>query len=242
MKKEEQVMKGFRDILNKIVLLNKPKMEKNLEGFRAGQKLFDDDPRAGRAELRFLHHGRDGFHGAFAVGADEHALAERQTIRLDDDGHIRRLQILDRRVIIVKRLIRRRRNAVLLHQVLREHLAALDDGGILSRAERGNPLLRQRIHHAEAQRVVRRDDDEIHLVLRRPADDAVHVRRLEGQAGRNLRDAAVAGRGVQRRHFRVFLDFQRDGVFASAAADDEYLHLASLTFLNAINGGTGAYA
>ena len=79
-------------------------------------------------------------------------------------------------------------------------------------------------HHAEAQRVVRRDDDEIHLVLRRPADDAVHVRRLERQAGRNLRDAAVAGRGVQRRHFRVFLDFQRDGVFASAAADDEYLH------------------
>ena len=74
------------------------------------------------------------------------------------------------------------------------------------------------------------------------AQRTVHVRRLEGQAGRNLRDAAVAGRGVQRRHFRVFLDFQRDGVFASAAADDEYLHLASLTFLNAINGGTGAYA
>ncbi|MCP1224109.1 MarR family winged helix-turn-helix transcriptional regulator [Sebaldella sp. S0638] len=37
MKKEEQVMKGFRDILNKIVLLNKPKMEKNLEGYTSSE-------------------------------------------------------------------------------------------------------------------------------------------------------------------------------------------------------------
>lgn len=37
MKKEEQVMKGFRDILNKIVLLNKPKMEKSLEGYKSSE-------------------------------------------------------------------------------------------------------------------------------------------------------------------------------------------------------------
>ena len=76
--------------------------ERQHADFRAGQELLDDDPRAGRAELRFLHHGRDGFHGAFAVGANEHALAERQTIRLDND---RRTVLPDAYMILPEKLM-----------------------------------------------------------------------------------------------------------------------------------------
>lgn len=37
MKKEEEVIRGFRDILNKIVLLNKFKMEKILKGYKPSE-------------------------------------------------------------------------------------------------------------------------------------------------------------------------------------------------------------
>lgn len=37
MNKEEQVMDGFRELFNKIAYLNKPKMEKSLEGYKASE-------------------------------------------------------------------------------------------------------------------------------------------------------------------------------------------------------------
>ena len=37
MNKEEQVILGFRDILNKIVWLNKPKMEESLKGYKSSE-------------------------------------------------------------------------------------------------------------------------------------------------------------------------------------------------------------
>ena len=37
MKKEEQVIKGFREILNKIVSLNKPKMREALKGYKSSE-------------------------------------------------------------------------------------------------------------------------------------------------------------------------------------------------------------
>ncbi|MBU3156482.1 MarR family transcriptional regulator [Clostridium estertheticum] len=37
MNKEEQVIMGFRDILNKIVSLNKPKMKDSLKGFKSSE-------------------------------------------------------------------------------------------------------------------------------------------------------------------------------------------------------------
>ena len=37
MNKEEQVMDGFREVFNKIAYLNKPKMEKSLEGYKASE-------------------------------------------------------------------------------------------------------------------------------------------------------------------------------------------------------------
>ncbi|WP_042161269.1 MarR family winged helix-turn-helix transcriptional regulator [Paenibacillus gorillae] len=37
MNKEDQVMKGFRDLYNKIVLLNKDKMEESLKGYKPSE-------------------------------------------------------------------------------------------------------------------------------------------------------------------------------------------------------------
>ncbi|TRZ38017.1 MarR family transcriptional regulator [Niallia circulans] len=37
MNKEEQILSGFRDILNKIVALNKPKMEESLHGHKSSE-------------------------------------------------------------------------------------------------------------------------------------------------------------------------------------------------------------
>ena len=37
MNKEEEVIKGFRDLLNKLISLNKPKMKESLKGYKSSE-------------------------------------------------------------------------------------------------------------------------------------------------------------------------------------------------------------
>ena len=147
-----------------------------------------------------------------------------QAVRLDDDGHVRRLQVGHRRVIIGEGLVGSRGDAVLLHQVFGEDLAALDDGRGLAGTEGGDAHLRQRVHHAQAQRIVGRNDDEVDRVVLRPGGDARHIGGLVGQALADGRHAAVAGGRVKLGDLRILRDFQGDGVLTATAANDKNVH------------------
>ena len=192
---------------------------------RPREKLLDDDTAARRAELPVLH---DAFHSGQRRGlvlADQHALAQRKAVRLDDKRVLPVGAHISRGLARVrKRLVGGRGDAVLLHQVFAEHLAAFQNGGGLVGAKGGNALFRQRVHHAQHQRVVRRDDHIIDALLHSKGHHARHVGGGDGHAHGVAGDTAVARRGIQRGAPRAFLQLADDSVLPPAPADNQNLH------------------
>ena len=163
----------------------------------AFHELFDDDARTTLAEGLVLDHGANGSFRLLDRLRDDDALAERQAVRLDDDGRALRLNIGAGGLRLGEELILRRGDAVLFHQILGKGLARLDDGGLFVGAEARNARLAQRIDRAEGQRIVRRDDGVVDPVRFRKFDlrgdvlcaDLRHADRVGG-------DAAVTGQAV----------------------------------------------
>ena len=166
------------------------------------------------------HHIFDGRLRLFKSLGDDDALAERQPVRLDDGGIGRVLQICDGCLGLGERFALCRGDAVFFHEFLGKDLAALDDGGVLGGAEAGDARRFQRIDAAQNERIVGRDDGEVHLLLTGDADDAFDVRRLDGDALRVLRDAPVAGQGVDFARAPALTERFDDGVLSAAASYD----------------------
>ena len=160
-------------------------------------ELLDDDARAALTEGLVLDHGANGGFCFLHRLRDDDALAERQTVGLDDDGRALRLNIGAGGLHVGEELVLRRGDAVLFHQILGKGLARLDDGGLFVGAEARDARLGQRVHRAEGQRIVRRDDGVVDPVRFRKFDlrgdvlcaDLRHADRVGG-------DAAVTGQAV----------------------------------------------
>ena len=163
----------------------------------AFHELFDDDARTALAEGLVLDHGANGSFRLLDRLRDDDALAERQAVRLDDDGRALRINIGAGGVRVGEELILCRGDAVFFHQILGKCLARLDDGGLFVGAKARDARLGQRVHRAEGQRIVRRDDGVVDPVRFRKFDlrgdvlcaDLRHADRVGG-------DAAVTGQAV----------------------------------------------
>ena len=132
--------------------------------------------------------------GLLLVLADEHALAQRQTVRLDDHRVLALgLDVRHDLGRVIKRLILRGGDAVFLHQVLGEHLGGLDAGSSLVRAKGRDAGLCQLVHHAQGQRVILRHHDVIKFFLNGKAHHGLHIGGLDVLALGVVADAAVAG-------------------------------------------------
>ena len=188
--------------------------------FRAFEVFLDDDPVAAFAELFVLHDLPHSFPGVPAVHGHGHALAQGQAVRLDHRRDRRSLKVFQGLFRVSEDLVGRGGNAVFLHQVLGEDLAALDDGGVRAGTEAGDALLFQRVHTAQHQRIVRCDNSVIDLRAAGESDDAFDVRRLHVDADSVRRDTAVARQGVDRLHGGILLQFFDDRMLAAATADD----------------------
>ena len=156
----------------------------------AFHKFFDDNARTALAESLVLDHGADGGFCFLHRLRDNDALAECQTVGLDDDGRALRINIGAGGVRVGEELILCRGDAVFFHQILGKCLARLDDGGLFVGAEARNARLGQRVHRAEGQRIVRRDDGVVDPVRFRKFDlrgdvlcaDLRHADRVGGDA------------------------------------------------------------
>ena len=189
---------------------------------RAGEELFHHDVVAGSSELFVQHDLLDALGGLLFVLADEHALAQRKAVGLDDHGVFAlSLDVLHDLGGVVEGLILCGGDAVLLHEVFREDLGCLDAGSGLVRAESRDADCRQRIHHAQCQRVVLSHHDVVELFRLRKADHRFHVGGLDVDAVGVIADAAVAGRTPDFAAVGVLLQCLDDGVLASAAANDQ---------------------
>ena len=160
-------------------------------------ELLDDDARAALTEGLVLDHGADGGFCFLHRLRDDDALAECQTVGLDDDGRALRINIGAGSVRVGEELILCRGDAVFFHQILGKCLARLDDGGLLVGAEARDARLGQRVHRAEGQRIVRRDDGVVDPVHFRKFDLRGDVLRADlADADRVGGDAAVTGQAV----------------------------------------------
>ena len=128
---------------------------------------------------------------------------------------------------IVEHFVFRRGDAVLLHEVLGKHLAALDDGCIGPGAEAGNALFLQCIHSAQHQGIVRGHNGIVNFVFHRKIYNFGNIRCPDGHTHRILGNAAIAGEGVNGLHGFVLFQLLDDGVLTTAAADYKDFHITS---------------
>jgi hypothetical protein len=159
---------------------------------------------------------------------DHNALAQRKAIRLDDSGPGIPLQKIGKRLFRrIKHFITRGRDAIFFHQVFRENLAAFNLCRQPGGAECADACRLQRIHHACRQRVVRRDKDEIYLMLFAEGNDAFDIHCGNCDALRIARNTAVAGRAVNLLHTRAFHQLADQRMLAPTTADHKNFHPVS---------------
>ena len=160
----------------------------------------------------------------FLCLTDQHALPQRQAVRLQHDGIVRLLQIFLSRLRILKGLIGRRGNMILFHQILGKRLASLQDGRVLPGAESPQSRFLQNVHKSLRQRIVRPYDDQIHRFFLCKGCDSVKLLYADRHALGDSGDSRVAGRTVYLFRFRASGCGSRNGVLPSSAPYDQNLH------------------
>ena len=164
-----------------------------------------------------------------AIGADRDALAGREPVGLDDARAAELVDGAQRLVAVGARPVARRRHAGGEHQLLRERLRALDERGARRRAEDGDARAPQRVAEAEHERQLRPDHDEPGLEVMGQRDEPAEVVDGDVVAGRDARDARVAGRAVQFATGGARGERLRKRVLPPARADEQDPHRAEST-------------
>ena len=126
----------------------------------------------------------------------------------------------------------RRRDAVFLHELLRENFGRLELRRLLVRPPDAQAVFLEQIHDAQRQRIVRPDDGEVGFLFLREREQLRQIFRADVDAFDRravfreafLRDAGVARRAPHLRDVRRLRQFPDQRVLASARTDDENFH------------------
>ena len=125
---------------------------------------------------------------------------------------------------IVKGLIAGSGNAVLLHQILGKDLAALEDCRIGTGAEGGDTSLVECIHHAQYQRVIRRNHNKVDTIILGEAYNTVNISDAALHTDGICRNTAVARQSVDRFRLGALLERPDNGMFPSAGTNYQNFH------------------
>ena len=149
--------------------------------------------------------------------ADEHALARRQAVGLDDAGHAG-----DRHRL-------RERDAGGAHDVLREPLRPLDPRRRRARPEDRDARAAELVGHTGDERRLGPDHDEVGRERARQLEQALAVLGADGMAPSDRRDPGVARGGVDLLDHRALRELPGKRMLPPAGADDEDSHAAKPT-------------
>lgn len=202
----------------------------------AGHALLDDHLGSGGTEFPVRHHALDGLLGLLHGLGYHHALPQGQAVGLDDDGGTLPADVFQRGLKGRKGVVLRGGNVIFCHQALGENLAGLNDRRVFSGAEGGDAPRLHGVHHAQGQRVIRGDHDEINLMLRRPIHHGRYIGGLNGDALGQGGDTAVARGTEEGFDLRAFGQGPDEGVLAAAAANDKNVHcMTSIQDMSRLN-------
>ena len=158
---------------------------------------------------------------------DGHALAGGEAVGLDDDGRALGRDVGAGGVGVGEGLARGGRRAAGGADLLGEGLGAFEPRRLAARAEGGDAGGAQDVGDALGERRLGADHHEVDGVLAHEGEDLVAVEDVEGDAGRLLGDAGVAGGAPEPVALRVLREGPGQGVLAAAAAEDEDVHRGS---------------
>ena len=191
----------------------------------ARHEFLKDKPGAGAAEsagqhrLRFVDSGVD-------IGGDHHALARRQTVRLDD---IRRAEGVKKRACgdrIGHFAVHRGRHAETGHEILGETLGGFQLRALGARSEHVKPARAQSVGQPARQRRLGTDHDEVRLQLQRQIVQTLHIVRGHIKARPDPVHGRTAGRAPDHFHEGALGDLPGQRMLAPARPDDEDVHEA----------------
>ena len=192
---------------------------------RPVESLFNKKLVSRFAELLIFADACNSLDGFGASLANEDTFARRQSIGLDDDRHV--LAILEkseRTLGVAKDVVVGRRHVRLAQQVFAKDLASFQLGGRLGRAKNAELFGLKRVNDPFDQRQFGTYNREANLVLLGELNQPGKVGRrdvdilgIQGRAGVTWGDENPL-------HARALPDFPRQGVFASAAADNQDVH------------------
>ena len=191
------------------------------------QAFFDEHGGAGIAE-RAVEAGTNSILCGFQVVGNDNALARCQAVRLDNDGSAQFANVSERFVQVREAAVTSRRNTVGLHEFLAVGFAALQQGSLSIGSERSHARFAQNVRHAGDQRSFGADDNQVNRML--PHERQHGIRILGIQPGNVLSNgigSAVARSYVQPIGARRLRQGPRDGIFATAAAQHQDVHIRS---------------
>ena len=189
----------------------------------AFQELLDDDLGA-RGSERAGEAGVDGLLGRRRRLGDDHALAGRQAVGLDDDRQLLRRQIGLGGARIGEAAIGAGGNGELAAQVLGEALRALELRRRLGWAKYLDPGGRQVVDEAGHQRRLGPHHDEADPVVGAEPDDGGVVGHVERHAAGDLGNAGVARRAIELGQQRARRQGPGQRVLTAAGTDEENVH------------------
>ena len=191
--------------------------------FFAGEEFFDHHPRPGRTEAT----REAGTNGVFSLGSglgDDHTLARRQTIGLDNHRQIKARQRAQGvfGVVAVDRCSGR--DAVVLGEAFDESLGAFELGSSGRRANHGDPLPAQIVGQTRDQRCFRANHHQIDPVFPAACSDGGVVVQRQRQVLRQRLRPRIARGDEHFSELRRGSDGVGQRVFTAATADDQHLH------------------
>ena len=163
--------------------------------FPSRKEFLDNDGATRAAEYLGEHHIVERFERRIAVGTDDDAFTERESVRFQYDGEIFRFFYVSARAsVFVESSVSRGGYAVALHEFLGKRLTAFDYRGVFAGTERLDAFRFEHVHKPRRQRVVGRDEYEVDGAFLRVSDYIIEFHSLDRHDLRYLRYAGVAGR------------------------------------------------
>ena len=149
-------------------------------GLLAVQVVLNDYPGAGAAELVAAKHVAGRAHSGLSVHGDNHALACRKAVSLDDNRSAVLLDVGNRLILVSEGLVLRGRDVVPGKKVLGEGLGALELCGGRGRSEDAEPVLLEPVCNSGDERSLGAYDGEIDAIALREPREAVDVIDADG--------------------------------------------------------------
>src|SRR5207249_3775144 len=161
---------------------------------------------------------------------NDHALACREAVCLDDNGRGKAAKSLHAALKALGYGEPRRGNLMALHELLGEYLASLEPRRSLGRSYNPGSCLLEFVNHTRDQRRLGTHHRQVRLEIKGELEEFFRAGNVDWRTVGLLGDACVARRAQDAFHMLAFTQFPSERVFSSAGPNNQDLHRRALQY------------